>query len=426
VNTKGAFFSSIWKNPRCRVGMGFAGVGILLFFLGGQDLLKDPLDEFARWVMYIGFVFFLPGALIVMGVWRSGKTALALADKGIIVRALITDVKKDWLSRGYALRYRFNDAMGRTYSGKKFLPQQEAFTWREGEESEVRFDPNDPTRSVWIGRAVEFDAEGSSVTVPATVIEVTGQNAERDEKVVVRYRYRNHLGQIHEGGFIEDKGVVYKAGDTGEVECYLRHPDVSRWLGKSDHAIASGDMAETASFGRAWSEAPIFVPASLPSAFKLVRRSKSLKTARLTFFYFCLFGVFLFTLAVFKESPDKDDQIGFTLYSLLVAGVFVFFVKHLWAGIREVREWQRIASRGSAAEGTVVLVEQVRKNLRRGWTWSPGWVVSYRYRDDKGMVHTGDSGYLSRKEAAKWRFRDKCVILCDSEHPEKSVWIGRS
>jgi hypothetical protein len=61
VSDKKALVTSLWKNPRCHRGVALAVTGILLFFLGGGDLLEDPADEFALWTIYVGGLLFLAG-----------------------------------------------------------------------------------------------------------------------------------------------------------------------------------------------------------------------------------------------------------------------------------------------------------------------------------------------------------------------------
>jgi hypothetical protein len=57
-------------------------------------------------------------------------------------------------------------------------------------------------------------------------------------------------------------------------------------------------------------------------------------------------------------------------------------------------------------------------------TW--GWIVSYRYTDRQQKDRSGESGYLSRREASTCRVGDECVIRYDPEKPASSVWIGRA
>lgn len=53
------------------------------------------------------------------------------------------------------------------------------------------------------------------------------------------------------------------------------------------------------------------------------------------------------------------------------------------------------------------------------------WRREIRTHALKGKSHTGESGYLSRREAHRWRSRDKCVVVYDPALPSKSVWIGQ-
>jgi len=396
---------------------------MLLLYLSGADLLNDPADEFARWTAYTGCLLFLAGAMLASVTWRREMRthALARAAPGILGR--VASVKKDWLSQTYVLYYSFKDAVGRAYRGKKFLSQQEAFTWREGEEGEVRYDPKDPKISSWIGRAVAFDAEGDSATAPATIIEVKKESAENGDEILVRYRYCDHLGETHEDQFIEDEGAHYKVGETGTVEFDPRYAGTSAWLGKSG-AVAAPETAE-AMTPTPRVVAPVLARAARPSTFQLIKRCKPFKNAMLILVYIFIAAVFLLLLVAFPEPSSTDYRAGVALYSVGLLGLVAWFALNVRKGVRQVKGWRRIADRGLAAEGTVNLVEEKRQSLGR-WTWKPGWVISYRYHDHEGKPHTGESGYLSRRAADRWRSGDKCVVVYDPARPSNSVWIGKA
>jgi len=425
MSKSSSLLSSLWKHPRCRVGFGLAGLGILFVFLGGKDLLSDASNEFSRWVVYFGVLFSLAGTLLVSVTRRKDKAAAALGAAAVTVRGRVGSVKKDWLSQGYALQYGFVDSMGKSYRSKTILPQQEAFTWRDGEEGEVRYDTNDPSVSVWIGRRINFGEDEGTATCVGTVIEVSERNLDDEKDFVVRYRYRDHLGEFHEDQYVQDESALYKVGDPGKVEFSLYHPALSEWLGKTDDSTTLAGSSDTAPATNAAVDKPVFVPGSGPSTFQLLGRSQPLKSASLIFVYILITGLFLLLVAIVKETPSRDDMIGVSIYSAIVIGLFLWFVRKLWTGIEEVKDWKRIVNCGAAAQGTVNIVEEKRQSLGR-WTWNAGWIVSYRYSDRSGRSYSGDSGYLSRREAARWRSRDKCVIVYDPERPEKSVWIGRT
>jgi hypothetical protein len=394
----------------------------VFFFFGGKDFLHDPSDEFARWIVYIGALFALAGAVFLCLVSYQGKTARDLRTRASAARGRVTGVKRDWLSRGYALNYSFVDPIGRTYRGKKILSQQEAFTWRDGEEGEIRYDSHAPGKSVWIGRGIEFEPDESVATCVGMIIEVIERNLDGEKQSVVHYRYRDHLGEVDEDQFVETESALYNAGDRGRVEFHLRHPGLNQWLGKTEDPGLAG--SDTAASPRGCGEAANLDPRSVPSTFPLLRRSKSLKSASLIFVYVLIAGFFLLLFAVAKENPSADDMIGLRLYALGFAALIVWFLRKLVLGIRDVKSWKHILRSGAPARGTVNLVEEKRQRLGR-WTWTPGWIISYRYSDMNGRVNSGESAYLSGREAARWRTRDSCLIVYDPERPESSVWIGK-
>jgi len=369
-------------------------------------------------------LFSLAGALLVSVTSRKNQAAAALGAAAVTVRGRVGRVKKDWLSQGFALQYSFVDSMDKSFGGKAFVPQKEAFTWRDGDEGKVRYDPNDPRKSVWMGRGIEFAEDESTATCVGTVTEVIERDLDGKKQSVVHYHYRDHLGEIHEDKFVETESALYKTGDRGKVEFHLQHPGLDQWLGKTEDPGAGAGSSDTAVSPHAYDEVANLDPDAVPSTLQLLRRSKSLWSASLIFVYVLITGFFLLLFVVLKESPSRDDMIGLGLFALMFAALFVWFVRKLVLSIRDVKSWKRILNSGAPARGTVNLVEEKRQRLGR-WTWTPGWTISYRYRDKSGRVHNGESGYLSRKEAARWRTRDSCLIIYDSERPEASVWIGK-
>lgn len=325
---------------------------MLFFFFGGKDLLQDASNEAARWIMYIGFAIFLPGFMLLLTLWRREMRVLGLKTAGSTIRGRVVSMKKDRLSQGYVLEYGFNDSMGRTYQGKELLFQQEAFTWREGEEVEILYDPNDPTVSVWVGRTDD------------------------------------HLGESQ---------------------------------------LINDDVRETASSAVIPAETPVLPPASFPSSFTLFRRCIPMRRALANFVWVLFYGLFLLGATILAaEQPSKEGWLVLIVGSLALLAFFLFGVVRNWIqGVRQLREWRRLLDNGSPVGATVTLVEEKRERWGR-WTWKPGWIVSYRYTDPNGRFRYGDSGYLSRKEAADWRTEDKCMILYDPGHPEKNVWIGKT
>lgn len=414
------FFSVLWNNPRGQWALILAGAGGASFLIGTAGLLQGPTSD-ATFYLYAGVFVFLAGALLAWVTWRAEAGGARLTHAAPVSRGQIVKIKKDWLSDAYVLRFNFKDAVGRSYRGRKILSQQEAFMWREGEEGGVRYDARNPKVNVWIGRGVALDTEGDSATAPATIIEVTPQHYEDGSDLTVRYRYRDHVGESHEDEFIDDEGAPYRVGDAGTVEFDPQQPELSTWLGKTGVASGHDEAAARSPIPRVTTLT--LAPAAKPSTFRLMRHSKPIKNAMLILVYLFIAAVFLIVLMAATDPASPDDQFGVALYAAMFLGLVVWFVWSLWKGMREVSEWRGIIDRGRAAEGTVSLVEEKRQSLGR-WTWKPGWVISYRYRDHTGQSHTGASGYLSRKEAQRWRSRDKCAIIYDPAQPWQSVWVG--
>jgi len=128
-------------------------------------------------------------------------------------------------------------------------------------------------------------------------------------------------------------------------------------------------------------------------------------------------------MVLFGETDTADDALGFALYALLVAGLLCVSLIKLVRGMREVAERRRVRRDGVAAEAVVTMVE--RKFLRsRGFEWTTGWIVSYRYTDSTGRTQDGESGFVTAAEAARWRVGDRCSVFFDPRDAASSVWAG--
>ena len=211
------------------------------------------------------------------------------------------------------------------------------------------------------------------------------------------------------------------------VEFAPRHPGLNQWRGKTAGAgvAARADIAAAKPTAPRAAAAPMLLRASRPSTMRLMKRCKPLKNAMLILVYILIAAVFLLLVVAFQDPSSTDDRMGVAIYSAILFGLVAWFVRSLWKGVREVKHWRRILNQGSTAEGTVALVEEKRQRLGR-WTWKPGWVISYRYRDHAGRSHSGVSGYLSPKEAQRWRSRDQGIVVYDPAQPSNSVWIGKA
>ena len=132
-------------------------------------------------------------------------------------------------------------------------------------------------------------------------------------------------------------------------------------------------------------------------------------------------GGLLTTIALvawFREgSRDKVVFLAIVLgasVSLLLGGAAVAA-----RGLRQVAEARRLARDGKRADGTVLAVRGSRMTVDNRTQL----IVRYRYRDQAGGAHEGDSWPLSPDEG--WSEGDTGVVRYDPAHPATSLWIGR-
>jgi hypothetical protein len=171
-------------------------------------------------------------------------------------------------STDYRVRYRFTTADGRTVEGSDSV---DVGTWEALEERgpiRVRYLPDSPDESRvdaesdrWVplilagvglvltpvGGVIlatgwrqwrthrRLRAEGAPAEAIVTAVHQTRVSVNRVRQWRIRYRYRDHLGQTHEGksGYLSpDEVEEWREGDRGAVRFDRNRPDVSVWLGR--------------------------------------------------------------------------------------------------------------------------------------------------------------------------------------------------
>ena len=120
-------------------------------------------------IIYPG-TYLLPGLLLFLAGLRRVWIWHRLVDHGVRATGTVSAVKwamfaaASWTGRGIAewqriIRYRYEDESGHAHQGRSgCLSSAEALRWRVGDRCDIRFDPERPARSVWIG-AVESVSE---------------------------------------------------------------------------------------------------------------------------------------------------------------------------------------------------------------------------------------------------------------------------
>jgi hypothetical protein len=117
-------------------------------------------DRIWTWTGIAGLVFLgvalgsLAGFLIQRGV-RTVRLEQRLRREGALSTArVIAVVQSGWKNREplWVIRYRYQDAAGTAHEGRCVnLSHEEAARWKVGDTSAVRYDPQRPAASVWLG-----------------------------------------------------------------------------------------------------------------------------------------------------------------------------------------------------------------------------------------------------------------------------------
>lgn len=89
--------------------------------------------------------------------------------------------------------------------------------------------------------------------------------------------------------------------------------------------------------------------------------------------------------------------------------------------VRGLIRSRRLLRSGIDAEATVTGVEQTNVSFNRRLQFR----VRFKYHDQQGAEHEGDSGYLEWEEASTWNEGDRLAIRYDQQRPAESLWIGR-
>lgn len=107
--------------------------------------------------LIIGVIFSaVGGGFMGYGLWQE-RIEQQLLENGATTRATVlgaeptsTSVNGRYLWR---VNYQYQDQSGQTYRGaSSLLSQEEALTWQPGALAVIRYDPDRPSTSIWLGR----------------------------------------------------------------------------------------------------------------------------------------------------------------------------------------------------------------------------------------------------------------------------------
>ncbi len=103
----------------------------------------------------LGGIGIMSGSLLLVIAWRSAMAERRLMREGIATPALVvghevTNYSVNEVDQ-WKVVYQFTDAAGRTHLGRSpHLSPEDAHRWQPGTSVMIRYDPFDPTRSVWM------------------------------------------------------------------------------------------------------------------------------------------------------------------------------------------------------------------------------------------------------------------------------------
>lgn len=87
-----------------------------------------------------------------------------------------------------------------------------------------------------------------------------------------------------------------------------------------------------------------------------------------------------------------------------------------------LRRAARLERTGTIAEATVLRIQPSRITINQ----TARWAIHYRYEDDRGQSHEGQSEPLDRDEVLAWTPGTRGAVRFDHARPAESVWLGRT
>lgn len=140
------------------VGLVVLAVGLLLFRL----LRDDPDVGDGAWFALaiptlVGSIFLLIGGIFFYRGQAKAQREQFLRESGTVTNATVVAVEPTYTTvngrRQWHVRYVYDDLSGISQTGESgYLSAEEAGSYRVGQQAFVRYDPEHPSESLWLGR----------------------------------------------------------------------------------------------------------------------------------------------------------------------------------------------------------------------------------------------------------------------------------
>lgn len=143
----------------------FAAIGVIALVVGaglGFYFLRRPPQQrttllFLILPLGLGLAFGTVGGIFAGKGLAAQQREERLRQSGVTAQARIVDVERTFTRLNgrylWQIRYEYRDSSGRVHEGVSgYLERLDAESYRVGEQAFIRYDPQQPSASIWLGR----------------------------------------------------------------------------------------------------------------------------------------------------------------------------------------------------------------------------------------------------------------------------------
>lgn len=135
------------------------GAMLCLFSLPSLIFGDAAARGLSEWLFaVVGAAMLGAGGYLASRDWKKLQADWRLLQDGAVSEATVTAVEQTNFAinriKQWRISYSYTDAAGRSHQGRSYyLRPEDASDWQAGDKGRIRFDSNDPGRSVWAGRS---------------------------------------------------------------------------------------------------------------------------------------------------------------------------------------------------------------------------------------------------------------------------------